>query len=139
MGAVRANARHVCMPEKISGTQSASPEAHGAKTVFQEAWPGMLKSMCVQAGWRQRRRDARRARAALKQSGQQPDLKSECTGAQSMSTSRPQASGKAQQNGSLQRLEQEAQSARVSPHCPLCICSIGEALQKDSGLPTPVG
>ena len=78
----------------------------------------------MQAGWKQRRRDARQARAALKQSGQHPDLRSECTGAQSMSTSRPQASGKAQQNGSMQRLEQEAQSARVRSRCLLCFSSI---------------
>lgn len=77
----------------------------------------------MQAGWKQRRRDLRQARAAQKQSGRQPDLVSECTGAQSMSTSRRQDSGKPQQNGSLERREQEAQSARVSPASLLCIRS----------------
>ena len=50
-------------------------------------------------------------------------MKSECTGAQSMSTSRPQESGKPQQNGVLERIEQEVQSARVSLDFPSCTCS----------------
>ena len=59
-------------------------------------------------------------RAAQRQLGRQTDMNSECTGAQSMSTSRRQESGKPQQNGSLDRLEQEAQSARVSLDFPSC-------------------
>ena len=78
--------------------------------------------MWMQALWKQRRRELRQARAAQTQSGRQPDLISECTGAQSMSTSRRQDSGKLQQNGALGRREQEAQSARVSAASLLCTC-----------------
>ena len=56
-------------------------------------------------------------------------MKSECTGAPSMSTSRPQESGKPQQNGALERPEQEVQSAQVSLEgvCRACAVAVGHA------------
>ena len=85
----------------------------------------------IQDSWKQRQRDAKQIRAALKESGQQADLISENTGAQSMSLSRRQGSSRAQQNGSSSRPEQEAQSVRVSSQKILaysaawheCMCS----------------